>query len=241
MSAAPYQRALECRNETCASGSAAMKGWMVGLLLVLSVIFPVHAADAEDALLEKLRARLPAGWTMTIQGDRLELARDEAVYILDENRINAPVSRETPEETSRRIRSHGRPAHCRLVFRLEPRWSEQRWQEAKARNAAIAQELQGLPERFGISRLYDARASRKGQPTYTARVPADSENVRAWQAEHERLSQTMVVLPDYASTRYCLFLSEHQGAEDDMHRVDPPQASRELFQLENELKELCPR
>ncbi len=46
--------------------------------------------------------------------------------------------------------------------------------------------------------------------------------------------------PDYTTSSHSLFLMTEEGAQDDMHLVDPPEASRELYQVLNLLAETCP-
>lgn len=211
-----------------------MARWLAVLLFLLA--WPAAADDRLDLLM----ARLPAGWTLLLTNSQLELARQGEVYVLPENRINAPMSRATPEEISQRIRSHGRLGRCRLTFRLEPRWSEQRWTAVLATNQQIQTELNALPERFQITPLYSAALSRKGQPSYIPKDQADAARIQEWQAEHQRLSATFQPLPDHSTTLYSLFLTTREGAEDDLQIVDPPQASRELYQIETLLGEVCP-
>ena len=90
-----------------------------------------------DALLARLESALPAGWTMVVRDDSIAIERREKVWVLWENRINAPLSRETDEERSARIRKLGQPTTCRIVFRAEERWTPERVAKARAANAAL--------------------------------------------------------------------------------------------------------
>ena len=193
-----------------------------------------------DARLDALRSALPAGWTLGLQERRLELSRGEEVYILVANRTNTPLFRESPEQTSQRIRAHGRPGRCRLEFRLEDLWPDSRWSEVEQKNAQVYRELAELPKKFGIQQLYSPSLSRKGTATYLAKTEAQSQKIREWQAEHDRLSGSLIRKPDYTTSNYGLFLLAQEGADDDMHQVDPPQASRELYQVLKQLSQSCP-
>ena len=208
-----------------------MRTWLLWLLLL------VAASAADDARLSSLRSALPAGWTLTITGQRLELARSGPVWVLMENRINAPM---TPGDPGERIRRLGKEARSRLVFRVEKRWSAAQWRAARAQNAELERQIEGLPQKFAIVELYSARLSRKGEPTYVARSDEESRRVEQWRTERDRLRSRRVMLPNYTSSASSLFGAEREGADDEMHSVDPPEASRELFQVERQLRELCP-
>jgi len=75
-------------------------------------------AVAEDAVLSAFRDQIPAGWSMQLVAGQLVFERQEAVYVLYENRINAPLSRETAAERTTRIRRYGQALKPHLVYTL---------------------------------------------------------------------------------------------------------------------------
>lgn len=107
------------------------------------------------------------GWKGSLQPSesrpRLSFARDGD--ILNENRINAPMSTETQTQLEARVRKTGVRSRCFLVFRLEPKWTPARWATVTQKNAQTWRDIEALPEKHRIADLYNARASSKGHET----------------------------------------------------------------------------
>jgi hypothetical protein len=76
-----------------------------------------------DAILNGWIQMLPSGWTIKQEGDLLRIKRATPVFILFENKINAPVDQETPAEEKERIRKYGKLENPQIVYRLTPRES----------------------------------------------------------------------------------------------------------------------
>lgn len=194
-----------------------------------------------DARLARLKDALPAGWTITMgKGSTMALERTERAWVLFENRINAPVSRESPQERSERIRRRGRSVACRFVFRCEHRWSAEKARAAREKNAALDREIAGLPAKHGIARLRDAGLSRKGEDLYTPTNSDEEKGIASWRRERDELRAKRKPLPDFSSERASLFLESREGMEDDLRIVDPPAASEEMMAIERSMLELLP-
>lgn len=74
-----------------------------------------------DAILRTWPLMLSPPWTMRQEGDTLIVQKDEAVFILWENKINAPLDLETAEKRSARIREFGVLEKPKIVFTMRPR------------------------------------------------------------------------------------------------------------------------
>lgn len=206
--------------------------------LLLALACPLLAAPATDAPLARVAASLPAGWRMEVAGDRLTIARIDDCWVLLTNRINAPMRRETEAQRDARIRRQGRRTTASLAFRLAPRWSAERWRDARAANKEIQDELAALPEKHGIDNLLDRGVAAKGSPHYTAHTDADRDRLSAYEKEKAHLEQRLIGMPRYESARWSLFPISVVGADDDMHEVAPLSVSREIHQVE-ETMERC--
>jgi len=180
-----------------------------------------------DRVLDALSLALPGGWSLALGRDTLTIERREPVWVLAENRINAPMSRETADERSRRIRAHGTSCACRLVYRLEERWTGEQLADARAANAGIDRAVAALH-----AESPDVSPSRKGDGFYVTQNAGDGGRVQAFMRERDALLARRRRLPDLHSERHSLFLVSREGVEDEMHLVDPPAASRELAEVE---------
>ncbi|MGV8121654.1 MAG: hypothetical protein AB2L14_17985 [Candidatus Xenobiia bacterium LiM19] len=194
----------------------------------------------DDQALRKVEGSLPAGWVMYTEGDRLIIKRREPVWILTENRINAPVSSESSNERDDRIRKKGSKSDARLVFRMEKAWTPEKLRCAAITNETVKADLKALPGRLGVEKLMDESLSRKGEAVYKGRTDDEKKRIAAFYKERENIEKKLVKLPDYTSKQYSLFILLKEGAEDDFHRVFPGQASEEIYTVESLLRKYCP-
>jgi hypothetical protein len=204
--------------------------WLLATLLV--------AAPA-DAILDRLRADLPKGWSMSVTDAELALARDGKVHALFQNMINAPGSDESDREREKRIVAYGREVDCKLVYRLEPRWSAEKLEKARDANAAVYREIASLPKRFKIDSLKNEHLSAKREEFFVPKTEDDTQRIADYQAEKAKLEAGVIKLPGCNTERFSLFEKDRTGVSDEFTLVAPEVASREAFQLENRLRELC--
>lgn len=212
--------------------------WVLVLLTVLLHVSAVGAAPQVDARLSRVAAALPPGWTMAVDGGRLVFTRAGDIYVVSANRVNGPATMETEAARAARIRRLGRRTVASLEYRLEPRWSRERWAQARATNDRVMRALSALPAKHDIQGLLDKRLSSKG-PQYVARTDADRARLAAYDVEKDALEAACVVLPRYESARWSIFLVRAVGRDDDMHGVSPEAASRELLSVEALLQRCC--
>jgi|GEM_PF-1174949 len=194
----------------------------------------------DDQALRKVEASLPAGWVMYTEEDRLVIKRREPVWILNENRINAPVSLESSSERDDRIRKKGMKGYARLVFRMEKLWTPEKLRCAANTNETVKADLKALPGRHGVEKLVDKSLSRKGETVYRGRTDDEKKRIAAFNKERDSIEKKLVKMPDYTSKQYSLFLLIKEGAEDDFHSVTPGKASEEMYTVESLLRKYCP-
>ncbi len=209
------------------------------LVLLFSSCGPRKEESAmKDPLIDRLAADLPRGWNLISGPDRLTIERKEKAWVLFENRINAPVSRETSAERSARIRKHGKESACRLVFRIEPRWTRERVLKARQANTEIEETIASLSRKHDIAHLRDDRLSRKGEDVYTPKTPEEEKRVEAYRKELRELRARQTEVPRLHSERHSLFFESAEGREDEYAIVDPPEASQESFEISRKMQQI---
>ncbi len=195
----------------------------------------------EDALLKKLQSSLPANWSLLVEGeDSLIVRRKGTVWVLFENRINAPMNLESEEERAKRIQTHGKETACELAFRCEPKWNPEKIRQAEAQNQAIAEQLGKLQEKHDVARLLDQRLSRKRDEFFRPTTPEEVKRVEAYIKEQGELKAKAVRLPEFSSEKHALFLESKSGCEDDFQVVHPLEATREWYAVELLMRDLLP-
>jgi hypothetical protein len=190
-----------------------------------------------DAQLSIVLHYLPAHWAIIADDTSFTLRSSDTVWVLDENRINAPM--EKKEIQQERIKKFGKRVFPEIYIRYEAKWTPEQIQMAKITNAAIDGEVRGLPAKFHISLLYDSTASTKFMTVYTPTNEKERKLIEQYQAERERQLQGKVVLPDFHSEKYSLFITKITGAGDEMHLVFPDQPSVDIYTILSTFREVC--
>jgi hypothetical protein len=201
---------------------------MKQLLIALAALLSCETTmkQQEDALLTKCKESLPAGWSLTWENSStLLVQRNEKIWVLSENRINAPLGLGTEQERIDRIKLHGKNVHAQLQFKVEERWSAEKLKKTKESNADLDAELAKLKEKYKV------RLDRKGGEVVPPEVAEE------YQKDVEKVESRRTKFPDYHSEKYSLFLLSKVGSEDDFHYVHPQEASAELWKIEQSMKE----
>ncbi len=176
---------------------------------------------------------------MEVNGTELVISRDELVWVLGENRINAPMSRESPEQRAERIKAHGKEIKAAFTYRIEARWSEDRIEQVKSDNSRIHESLANLDEELGIAHLRNRHLSSKGGDFFDAKTPEEKRQVAAYEKEKRERKAQIHKLPDCTTVSYSLFLLSETGREDSMSIVHPQEASQEAHELGERIRVLC--
>jgi len=190
-----------------------------------------------DGNINLILNNLPSGWAFTEANGNFIIYRKDSVFVLNENRINAPFENE--EIRIKRIKENGVKTQAEIIIHYENKWDFLKIQEAQLKNAAIRDEISKLPEKLKIATLLDPKLSRKNNPVYTARNEKEKLNIAANYKEKENLEKTLLKIPDYNTQFYSLFNVSSSGKEDNMHWVLPVEASIELYTILTLIREAC--
>ncbi|MCX6165411.1 MAG: hypothetical protein NTU73_11245 [Ignavibacteriae bacterium] len=191
----------------------------------------------DDKLLMKVNNILPTGWSMLRLNDALVIQRDELVYVLFENRINAPVSTETREDVDKRIKEKGKLWRASYVFGFYPKLSDEKIELIKNFNDSIQQIIYALPEKFDIKHLLDKFASSKGEEIYTGITDEEKTRIEKHRIMKNKLTDELIRLPEYNSEKYSLYLDQVIGMEDQLELVYPHEVSTEMYRIRELLNE----
>jgi hypothetical protein len=201
---------------------------------------PGKAIDwKEDQALLKLSQSLPAGWAVSSDESHVMIQRSEPVWIMCENRINAPVSRQTEEERIAQIKEIGVQTYPKFVFRLEKKWTSEEMITALKKNRQIQEEMNQLPEQYGIANLLDKFLSSKGEPAYIANSAEETARIEKYNIEKARLGKEWVEIPGYTSQKYSLFLERLEGDADELSTAYPD-VTNEIGGIKEDLATSCP-
>ena len=185
-----------------------------------------------DEKLSQLKKELSQGWSISETDKKIIIEYKDEVWVLFENKINAPISRRSKEEEIQRIKEFGKKQKARFVFRKELKWNKEQYKKVEEENQAIRlKAFQELPEKHQIESLYSKALSRKGLDTYVAKTGDDQKRIDAFEKEKEELLKTQKKLPEYESSLYSLFQIEVSGLEDSFQTVYPNVKMVEVLNL----------
>lgn len=192
----------------------------------------------KDLLLNKLQSQLPAHWKIEISKDFLNLKREGEIWILQENKINAPMHLKTKEEHIQRIQKYGQKGTAQFRFKRTPKWTLEETQQAQDTNDGIYKTLQQLPAKHQIEHFFSKNPNRKGPTTLRGCTEEENKRIQRYTEEKEALEKTLIRFPDYNTSQLSLFLEAIEGMEDEFHTVHPEEASSEMYQIQNIMNEL---
>lgn len=207
------------------------------LFLYLSFLFNIAFGQENrfmtgDLLISKLKEMLPKGWEILSENKgEMIIQKDVNIYVLDENRINAPLNIETKEQLETRIKKNGKQVKPHFEFRYYQKPDDEFINSAKNKNDSIFKVIESLPKKYKIEKLRDNFASSKGNDVYRGNTDEETERVRKYNIEKYNLLDKIIKLPDYISEKYSFYLDRIIGIEDQYHFVYPVEISEEMYSI----------
>jgi hypothetical protein len=224
-----------------------MKNQIFTAVLILLVSFEMKAQSTEseiskefykaDANISIVLNYIPKNWVFTADSNHFTITCTDTVWILDENRINAPM--EKKEDQIARIKSNGKRIVQVIVLRYVNKWTPDQLQQAKIQNAYYDDEIHKLPSKYNIEYLRDNKLSGKRGTIYTPTNEQEKKRIEQYEMELAKLQGKKTILPDFHSEKYSLFLESTTGKMDDNHLVYPGENSIELYTILSTFREIC--
>jgi hypothetical protein len=110
---------------------------ILGAGLFFTSFFNGRSNVDKDNLLTEIKAQLPDNWTMKIEAEQLIFEKLDSIWVLQGNWINAPASDYEDDELNKnRIMEFGKKQKARIVFDLEPKWSQQKMNQYKLKKTS---------------------------------------------------------------------------------------------------------
>lgn len=192
----------------------------------------------DDRVLRTLRERAPAGWRVLAEEDRVVIERVDLVWVLAENRINAPPDDDSAAATAARVMKYGRQMRSRIVYRAEEGWSPQRVRSTREDNARVHEKLGALADVHRVRHLVDAATRRKHSDPRAGATAEELPRIDLYLHERAQLEAKVHLLPAFLGERYALFGPEYEGWSDQFHLVYPPAAAEESYRVDLEVRSL---
>jgi hypothetical protein len=213
-------------------------------ICLLFILFVPHVTMAKenpmekDKILKQISLKIPANWKIVVDKDRIIFERNDQVYSLYENMINAPISMETEDERAMRIKKFGTKKKTQIVYEFEPKWNAKRLQNVKVQDHLIYNKINGLIKKYKIEHLYNDMLSSKGKDFFNKGTDEENIRVEKYKKEKQKLHAKIIKLPDFNTEKYSLFFIDGSGYNDINELVYPYEASEEAYRILNLIKDV---
>jgi len=190
----------------------------------------VNMSIDTDQSLKNLQNALPQKWKIIINEKFFILEKDEEIYVLSENRINAPVKKETQSEKILKYKKYGKKIKPAISFRYEPVWSDQKLKENKTHNEMIQKKLDELSINFFSDNKKTAKNPTK---------PLPDKQYEEYEKQKTEIEKNLIPFPDFTTSKYYLFFAGNTVLDDEHHSVYPKTILEEIVKIKNLLKNFC--
>ena len=181
-----------------------------------------------DNILKKIFSVLPSGWKFFEKDGFIIIERTDSVTMINRRQINKFSLQKIQDDT---IMKYGFKAKSSIVYKYEKRWTYENTVKANGNNMLIYQQLQKLPEKYNISKLFNKSESTKINTVYKGSDKQEIMLIEQYEKEKDMLESQLIKLPDYHTEKYSLFLVSKYGCNDDEHSVLPAEASIQLYDI----------
>lgn len=216
------------------------KALLITFISLIVICFGVNAQQSNeenDKILLNIKNKIPSNWNYIRTSSRIHLIRSDSVFILKENRINAP--KESRDNLDERIKKYGQLGASKIIYRYEPRWSKEVLKNAYNSNSKISKEIKKLPQKYNIEHLYNKSLSTKKNIIYTPTNEAEKNRIKQYEIEYNELSSKLITVPTLHTENFSLFIDDVQGCNDNNQVIFPETASIEVYSIMVLVSELC--
>jgi len=209
------------------------------LVMFCSQSFSQTNSISDDTIIKNILHYLPKGWFIYEKENQLVFEKQDTVWVLNENQINAPVSNETKEERKARIKKFGKVDKSKIVYQYEKKWNPEKIKQAVVENDTISKELHRLPKKYNIENLRDINLSSREDDVYIGKTDKEKQAINLYEKEKASLIKKVVQIPDYNTENFSLTFLNSSGCIDDLHIVYPDVISYENYQIRSLFNELA--
>jgi hypothetical protein len=193
----------------------------------------VNTADIlRDSILILLGKSLPENWELKVYHDTLLIIRKNPVYCLFKNQINAPINTLSQKEQEERIKKYGMLINSRFVFLIVPVFSEKEMKTIHNINNDITEQTGLLPKKYQIEHL---AIKTKIGTIYRGKSQDDEKAVTAYEKEKDDFLKKQIMLPDYHTELFSLYIIKEEGMNDEYSLIFPSSASAEMWKVKYDL------
>ncbi len=219
------------------------KYFLSGVLLLFVFCASAQSLFEKDSILNKVRDSLPKGWTIQHNDLLLIISRVKPIYKTPANHINEPLDIHKDNRISTDddpIPANGRKDTLKFVFRMLPRWSEQKYKSTEKYNDTLMAKIVKLEKQYKSG---GTRYINKGTEKVKGDSAVDAYNNKI-QEKVVALEKQIVNIPNYCTQHYFLvYLKENiiRNSDNDPRFYDifPKQAEIDMQKINTLIDKWC--
>jgi hypothetical protein len=207
------------------------------LILLAPVLLKSQVTDtmkkfsyADDSILKRFVNALPSIWSFSADDSTIIISRKDSVIITDRKLLHFIGGKGSVLQMDS-ILKYGHKGKTEMVYRYEPRWTEEQKLSANSTNNEINQQLAGLPAKYGISYLLDKSKSTNQNDIYTGHTAKEIQLVKQFESEKSQLLAKIIALPTNNTDKYSLFLKSIKGVNNSYYYVYPIEAYQQYYDI----------
>jgi hypothetical protein len=182
-----------------------------------------------DGVLKEIKKILPENWSLKIEKNKLLITCSSPIYVIFENKINAPINIESTEQKQARFKKYGKLVQAQFVFILESRIPDKEIKRMHSENDKISAAINQLRNKLKNIPISHKDGSYRPQNEEEAKLVSDYEKEKA------QMEYKIMKLPDYQTEKYALYLESEIGKETDYVSVFPEKISEEMYRIKQEI------
>jgi hypothetical protein len=188
-----------------------------------------------DQILSKILKSLPKGWTFYEQKGELIIEKNDSIVIAEKAQIGVAANKKVSQDS---VLKYGYKSKSRIIYKYSTRWTYEQTLNANSNNTKIYQQIKELPTKYKITNLFDKGKSSRNKNVYTGKTDEEKKIILQYEKEKGLLTSKLILIPNYHTDNYSLFLLSTSGVNNNFVTVYPNEASLQLNDILNLFYEL---
>ncbi len=192
-----------------------------------------------DSIIKRFVKVLPSSWTFSASDSTIIISKNDSVIIAARKLLHFAGGKgkgiALPLDT---ILKYGHKGKSEIIYKYEPRWTDEQKLSAQSNNNEISQQIDALPGKYGITYLLDKSKSSDRNNVYTGHNANEIQLVKKFETEKNQLLSKMIALPTNNTVKYSFFFKSISGYNDNNNLVYPLEAYQQFYDLRSLFNQL---
>lgn len=207
-------------------------GFLFVTSLFSSLVFAqIKTNSLDNSQLHKiLNDNLSSPWKYQDDGEKIVIQYQKPVWVLSENKINAPVNDESQQEKDERIKKYGQKVTLHIYLTYEKRWTQEEIEQTKRQNQRVYDDLTMLAENLHLTQ----RDFKTGE--FVVKTAQEAESLKTFEKEKSTRLQYVKKIPDYHVGGVSLYYSEDPYFDGSMWSLSSDSEPEKIFKFSQNFK-----